>query len=117
MYYSSIIKKIPLPKPSFTPEKKANWLTIARLNTHHSNVTAFRTEFTKAFTIKLRAKGCTLRNLNAFKKKHQPDLHTSPHHHIPEVAALAVELAFRVLHVHESITIYNDLRAEEGIDV
>lgn len=52
--------------------------------------------------------------LKRIHKKHQPDFWYINTIIMPEVAALAVELGVPyVLHVHESITVYNDLRAEE----
>lgn len=52
--------------------------------------------------------------LKHIHKKHQPDFWYINTIIMPEMAALAVELGVPyVLHVHESITVYNDLRAEE----
>ncbi|MDP5139086.1 MAG: glycosyltransferase family 4 protein, partial [Spirosomaceae bacterium] len=53
--------------------------------------------------------------LKRIHKKHQPDFWYINTIIMPEVSALAVRLGVPyVLHVHESITIYNDLRAEEA---
>lgn len=53
--------------------------------------------------------------LKRIHKKHQPDFWYINTIIMPEVAALAVQLGVPyVLHVHESITIYDGLRAEEA---
>lgn len=60
--------------------------------------------------------GCVpdITQLKRIQKKHRPHFWYINTIIMPEVAALAVQLGVPyVLHVHESITVYNDLRAEE----